>query len=231
MRKLRCLLVIVFAGISVSPYFFTSNRFHKEAVAMSGSQLDSQRVQIPMPFEFIDSWNLPEVIPLTDEQRVYIIDILSALIRVVEGVSSLEQEEKQVLGIGQFHWPKNPDEPVRLSKSYFGENFRVSGIAARISRENESSPWLKAGVSIYPRNFPRSVYSMQLPAQVFKDFELVIVEHEQRSEQRLAKPAVFYLRHKRMENLQIKVEVRDDMVTAKDSYPRSFHYFEVSRRP
>jgi hypothetical protein len=149
----------------------------------------------------------------------------------VEGVSSLEQEEEQVLGTGQFYWPKNPDEPVKLSKFYFGENFRMSGIAAKISRENESSPWLKAGLSIYPRNFPRSVYSMQLPAQVFKDFELVIVEHEQRSEQRLTKSAVFYLRHKRVKNLQIKVEVRGDMVTAKDSYPRSFHYFEVSRKP
>jgi len=230
-KRLRYLLVIVFAGISVPLYFFTSNRFYKEAAAMPGYQLDPQRVQIPMPFEDIDSWNLPEMIPLTDEQRVYIIDILSALMRVVEGVSSLEQEEEQVLGTGQFYWPKNPDEPVKLSKSYFGENFRMSGIAAKISRENESSPWLKAGLSIYPRNFPRSVYSMQLPAQVFKDFELVIVKHEQRSEQRLTKPAVFYLRHKRVKNLQIKVEVRGDMVTAKDSYPRSFHYFEVSRKP
>ena len=231
MRKSRYLLAVIFAATLVPLYSFIHDRSHKEAAAMSEDQLHSQQMQIPMPYEDTESWSLPAVIPLNDEQRFYIIDIVSSLIRVVEGVSSLEQEEKQVLGNGQFHWPKNPDGPVRLSRSYFGKNFRMTGIAVRISRENESSAWLKAGVSIYPRNFPRSVYSMQLPAQVFKDFGLVRVEHEQRSEQRLTKPIVFYLGHKRATNLQIKVEVRDDMVAANDSYPKSFHYFEVSRKP
>ena len=198
---------------------------------MSERLVVSKKPRLPMLYEETNSWEIPAVIALNDEQREYVIEVLSALVRVIEGVSSLEQEEQRVLGVGQFYWPKDPDEPVRLSKSYFGENFRMSGIAVKLSRENESSPWNKVGVTIHPRNFPKGVFSMRLPSSFFREFELLSVAQEKRQNQRIDEPIVFYFKHKKMEYIELRVEARADVVTARDPFPSSMHFLEILRRP
>ena len=154
-----------------------------------------------------------------------------ALTRVTAGSSSLEAGEKQILGCGQFFWPKNPGEPIRVSKSYFGENFRMAGIAARVQRKSESSPWTKAGLTVHPRNFPRGVYDMRLRPELFRDFELKKVTQEDRSDRRIRKPILFYFEHKKIKDFRLRIEARDDVSSVDDLFPSSFHMVEMTRGP
>jgi hypothetical protein len=148
---------------------------------------------------------------------------------VVGEGSSLVEEEERVLGCGQFFWPKNPDEPIKVSKSYFGEHFRMSGIAARFERKGESLPWTKAGLTVHPRNFPGGVYEMKLPREIFQDFDLKEVTQEDRHDKRIQKPIVFIFEHKRIKNFRMKIEARDDVASVGDSWPSSFHLIEMTR--
>lgn len=225
-----CLLiaggVIVFADA-----LLTSVNSGRKGGSMSEPGVVYSKPKIHSRYDEVETWEIPAVVPLTDEERIYIIEILSAFIRIIEGTSSLEQEEEQVLGRGQFYWPKNPEEPVKLSKSYFGNNFRMFGIAARISRENVGAPWKKAGVTVHPQNFPKGVYSMQLPASFFSNFELLAVTQEERDGQVISSPIVFRFKHKKIQDIELRVEGRVDVINARDPFPTSFHFLEISRKP
>ena len=207
----------------------SSNFARKEIAAMSDCSISRRLGRITAPFDGLENWKIPAVVPLNDEQRSYVSQVMLALITVVGQESSLEAEEKRVLGCGQFFWPKNPDEPIRVSKSYFGEHFRMSGIAARLERRSESLPWTKAGLTVHPRNFPRGVYEMKLPRETFKDFDLTEVMQEDRYDKRIQKPIVFIFRHKKIKHFRMKIEARDDVASVGDSWPSSFHFIEMTR--
>jgi hypothetical protein len=172
---------------------------------------------------------MPIIVELTDEQRAYAIEVLSAVTKVIEGATDLNVEEEKILGEGQFFWPKDPTKPVKLAKSYFGENFRMGGISLRFERASEHSPWAKAGLAIHPRNFPLGVFSMHLPPSVFDNFRLTKVTREQRPDESIRDPIVFYFEHKRVRGLTLKVESREDVVHVDDTYPSSFHAIQLMR--
>jgi hypothetical protein len=201
----------------------------KEAVIMSECSLPERLGPITAPYDNAENWQIPTIVALNDVQRSYVSEVLSALIRVIGEVSSLESEEKRTLGCGQFYWPKNPGEPIQVSKSYFGRDFRMSGIAARIERKSQSSSWVKAGLAVRPRNFPKGVYDMQLPPEVFNDFELKKVAQEEQQNERIKQPVVFYFEHKKIKHLSLKIAARDDVAQVADRFPSSFHMIEIVR--
>jgi hypothetical protein len=105
----------------------------------------------------------------------------------------------------------------------------MAGIAARIERKSQSSSWVKAGLTVHPRNFPKGVYDMQLPPEVFNDFELKKVAKEERQNERIKQPVVFYFEHKKIKHLSLKIAARDDVAQVADRFPSSFHMIEIVR--
>ena len=221
-----CLLVLT--GIVAAIARNSSNFATKEITAMSECSVPKPLKRIENPYANMEHWKIPAVIPLNDEQRSYVSEVVLALVKVIGEVSSLEKEEN-VLGCGQFFWPKNPDEPVKVSKSYFGEHFRMAGLAARLQRKSETSPWTRAGLTVHPHNFPGSVYQMQLPPALFNDFELKKVVQEDRHDERIKAPIVFYFEHKKIKDFNLRIEARDDVASVRDSLPTSFHTIKMIR--
>jgi hypothetical protein len=219
------LLISAIGTFHTQTWHFTK----KERVAMSECSLPERLGPIAAPYDNLENWQIPSIVTLNDVQRSYVSEVLSALVRIVGGVSSLESEERNTLGCGQFYWPKDPVEPVRVSKSYFGKDFRMAGIAARLDRKTESSSWVKAGLTVRPRNFPTGVYDMQLRSDVFKDFELKKVAKEERQNERIKQALVFYLEHKTIKHLTLKIVARDDVAQAVNPFPSSFHMIEIVR--
>jgi hypothetical protein len=191
----------------------------------------TDKSKIPHPHDEADMTDMPSVVGLTDEQKLYLIQIFCAVVAIIEGKTQLEVEEDRLLGTGQFFWPKDPTKPAKLAKSYFGSNFRMSGIALRFERKSEDSPWIKAGLSVHPANFPIGVYEMSLPLHVFDDFLFVKAVPEIRPEESVKKPIVFYFLHRKLPGVKLRVESRDDVVCVGGPYPSSFHAFEITRDP
>lgn len=107
----------------------------------------------------------------------------------------------------------------------------MAGIAANVNRKSENSPWTRFSASVHPRNFPRGVYSMQLPSSFFKEFELQKVAQEKRDGERITNPIVFYFKHKHIRNVVLKVEAREDVASTSDSLPSSLHALQILREP
>jgi len=221
--------LILLVGVMYVSRLSSSNFAKKEIAARSGCLISEKLGRITALFENLESWKIPAVVPFNDEQRSYVSQVLLALIAVVGEGSSLVAEEERVLGCGQFFWPKKPDEPIKVSESYFGEHLRMSGIAARLERKSKSLPWTKAGLTVHPRNFPGGVFEMKLPRETFKDFDLKEVMQEDRYDQRILKPIIFIFEHKKIKNFRMKIEAREDVASVGDSWPSSFHLIEITR--
>jgi hypothetical protein len=192
-------------------------------------EMIANRAAIVSQYDVMDVRQMPSVVPFTDEQSACVIEILSAARRVIEGTAGVEAEEQKVFGKGLFFWPKNPAKPIKTLKYYPSENFRMHGISLSFERASEHSPWAKAGLAIHPRNFPLGVFSMHLPPSVFDNFRLTKVTREQRPDESIRDPIVFYFEHKRVRGLTLKVESREDVVHVDDTYPSSFHAIQLMR--
>lgn len=227
MRKALSLASFLLLGIAV-PYGIHTHVSSGKATPMS-EQVSNEKPQIVTLYDDVESYKIPAVVPLNDEQRLYLQEILAAMMRVMEQSSSLETEEQKILGIGKFRWPKNPSEPIKTLKSFRGENFRMKGISATFMRESEMTPWRKAGLTVHPRNFPAGVYSMNLPRTIFADFRLKSVEQEHREEERIKDPLVFYFVHKKIENFSLRIEARADVAKTEEHFPSSFHAIVMLR--
>lgn len=198
---------------------------------MSQSSSDNQLPLIPNPYEDMDLWKMPAVVPLSEKQTLYLSEVILGMERVIAGSSPLEVEEQRIFGAGQFFWPKDPNAPIRASKSYYGRNFRIAGMAARFQRKSEAEPWSKAGLTVRPSNFPDGVYMMQLPSSVFEDFTLQKVTQENRKGEEVKNTLLFYFEHKKIKQFSLKVEVRDDVENIQNHFPSSFHALEMTRVP
>jgi hypothetical protein len=231
MRARKALLLIVvpvLAAVCVVQIYIYAFR-GKEMPPMSENLINNRKPRIVTSYDDIDSWNIPTVVPFNEEQRVYVSEVILAMVRVIAASSTLEAEEQSILGPGRFRWPKNPAEPIRTLKSYFGENFRMTGITGSFRRESEGAPWSEAGLTVHPRNFPIGVYSMRLPSTLFDNFRLRKVTQEEHTDERIKTPLVFYFEHKTIENFRLKIEARDDVESIRDSFPSSFHSLVMTR--
>lgn len=224
-------LLVTFVLFIATGWFYGTlicTSFQKVIFPMSENSVRHPHVNIPNPYDDMDLWNMPAKVPFNDEQRLYLTEVLSAMIKVISGSSPLEVEEKRILGPGQFFWPKDPAAPTRISKSYFGTNFRVTGIAARLERRSPEEPWYRATLVVRPPNFPDGVYAMQLEPSVFNDFKLEAVTQEDRMDERIKSPLLFSFRHRKVEDLVLRIEARNDVGSVDDSYPSSFHKIELT---
>lgn len=205
--------------------------YRKELKPMPMPSTNQLQPPITVPHEDVDSWRIPTIVTFNDEQRLYVSEVLAAMVRIMAESSTLEVEEERILGLGKFRWPKNPNEPVMILKSYPGENFRMRGITASFRRISENAPWSKAGLTVHPRNFPDGVYAMGLPSALFDGFALRKVVQEDRKEERIKNPIVFYLEHKKIANFTLKVEARADVASIENSFPPTFHAIVMARDP
>lgn len=190
-----------------------------------------EQIKITSVYDNVENENLPEIVPFNDEQQKYVIELVSAMLRVIEGTSYLEFEENKTFGEGKFFWPKDPAKPIKTLRYYPYENFKVRGIKLSFERNDEHSSWQRAGLGVQPRNFPTGVYDMHLPPSVFQGFQLVRSVQETRPDESIHKPVAFYFSHKVIPDLTLKVEVRSDLTSLDELYPRTFHGIEIVRSP
>ncbi|MGF6182127.1 hypothetical protein ABIB42_003157 [Massilia sp. UYP32] len=180
-------------------------------------------------YEDKDILELPSIVELNEEERSYLMGLVSSVHRVIDASSNLETEESEILGEGNFFWPKDPQAPVMRSKFYHEKNFRMRGIHINISREDNAKKWNKAWISATPRNFPIGVFSMNLPAQFFDDYVLLRSEQEHRPEYRIKDPLIFVFALKNNRKISMKLEARSDVASVADAYPKSFHLLVLER--
>jgi hypothetical protein len=166
---------------------------------------------------------------MTDEQRNYVIELLSATKRVIEGTTTLETEEKNTFGEGQFFWPKDPQAPVKLLKTFLPENFRMKGIALSFSRVANGSSWTRASLSIYPINFPGEIYQINLPKETFSDYQAVKSERSIRPDESLKHVNVFQYLNKHNKRIVMTIEASEDVSSLNDIYPSSFHAIQFRK--
>jgi hypothetical protein len=189
------------------------------------------RVQGTIASNYDDSEirDMPAVAQLNEEQRIYILELLSAIFRLLEGTSDIQSEENTIFGEGKFYWPKDPEKPIKTERYYTHENFRMRGISLWIERKNVGGNWKKASLTVIPRNFPHGVYDMSLPASTFLEFELIKTVHEKRKDESIDNPVVFYFSHRKIRDMRLKIEARSDVVSVEEPYPRSFHHIQITR--
>ena len=103
-------------------------------------------LKIVGPTDALDPWELPSVVPMTDEQRAYIMALTDMAIRVIQKKTTLEEAENTLFGEGLYHFPKAPG-PVKM-KGFRSENFRMKFIHIVFERTDEKSIWNNAGLEI-----------------------------------------------------------------------------------
>lgn len=188
-----------------------------------------EQAKIITSYDDAEIEDIPAVVQFNDEQRKYVIELLSAVLRVIEGTSDLESEESKIFGEGKFYWPKDPTKPIKTERYYTHDNFRMRGISLWLDRKDERSKWKKARLTVPPRNFPQGVYDMGLPSSIFRDFQLMKSVQETRKDESIYKPVVFYFSHKEIRDLTLKVEARSDVASVDTPYPSTFHRIEITR--
>lgn len=178
------------------------------------------------PNDLLDVNDMPAITPMTDEQRQYFVSIVDAVLRVIQKKSTLEQEEA-LFGEGHYRWPKDPKKPIKVSKSYRADNFRIRFLTLGFSRENQNSIWSRGGLTIEPKN---GVYAMDFPESFFADFVLIKTFAEDRPNQSIKRVNVFQFRSKETSpTVQLQFEAREDVSSLEDKYPKSFHLFKLTR--
>lgn len=181
------------------------------------------------PYEFQDINNMPATVPMTDEQKKYLIEITNAVLRVIKKETPLEKEET-LFGAGEFFWPKDPKKPIKVSKSYQPNNFKVNYLALGFRRASQKDIWNQAGFTIEPKNFPHGVYVMDMPASFFSDYELDKSTMEERPDEAIKRVNVFQFHLKGSKlNVKLQFEAREDVSNLQDKYPNSFHYLKIMR--
>jgi hypothetical protein len=209
-----------------------NSTLHERVAENAKTQPDqpmSKQEKIATSYDNVDNEDLPAVIPFNDEQRKYMIALLSAVLRVINGTSDLHSEEIKILGEGKYFWPKDPKKPVRALRYYTDENFLVHGITLSFERQDERASWQAAGLALQPRNFPHGVYDIGLPQSFFDEFQLIKTAQETREGESIPRPIVFYFSHKTIRGLTLKVQARPDLTSVNARFPSSFYVIEIAR--
>lgn len=179
------------------------------------------------PYDLQEVNDMPAIVPMTDEQKLYLISVVAAALRVIIKKTTLDAEES-LFGPGEYFWPKDPKKPIKVSKSYRSTRFRDLSLGFR--RKDQDSVWSRVGISIHPRNFPDGVYFIDLSASFFADYVLKKSFAEDRPEESIERINVFEFSLKNStQDIQLKFESREDISSLQDKYPKSFHYLKIIR--
>lgn len=225
-RKRLFLIVSVAIAIALYLYPYSEKSIPPEEKKMN-------HPPFPDAFGNIELADMPSLVPMTVEQRLYVIALVQTTIKVLQKKQTLEQAEKELFGEGGFHWPKDPQKPIKVSKSYKGENFRMKFISLGFRRNTSDGDWLSAGISIEPKNSTKSAYQMDLPASFFEEMILDKVASEDRpvNGATLAHKVHIFQFHTSSDGVKVhlKFETRQDLSNLKDKYLKSFHSLEITR--
>lgn len=182
--------------------------------------------KIYSPYNRIEIQDIPLEIELTDEERKYLVDIFLSLNNIITENSRLEKEERQILGQGKFFWPKNPQTPTHLVKSYNPENFRMTGIALTVKRKSRDSTWNTIQLTAFPRNFPHGAYLISFHNEILKYYDLKKTVSETRINEQIERPTIYYFANKRRRGIIMKIYSQDK---APSDLPRSFYAIEFEK--
>jgi hypothetical protein len=226
-KVIRIGLFVVALGLStwmVKYTFFTS-------VLTSQKVEDNamNKLKIIGPYDRTDIKDMPKVIPMTDEQRAYVISIAEMTINVIQKKTSLEQAESVLFDKGVYHAPKDAG-PVIL-KAFRNENFNMKFINLVFERVDEQKIWKQAELKITTKNSPESAYQMDFPLSFFDGMTLETAYAEERKrndETQLLNIFKFQSVNNGIK-LKLQFETRADLSNLADKYPKSFHYLEVIR--
>lgn len=173
-----------------------------------------------------DPHNLPAQVPFTDEQRLYLAEVTQAVLRVISKRTTLEKEEA-LFGEGHYHWPKAPG-PIKFR--YYYKKPRYQGFGLSFERLADDQIWFTGSFGFTPKNFPRGVYLMDLPASFFAGFTLEKVFAENRPDESIKRVNIFKFRlNEGNQNIQLQFEAREDVSSLQDKFPKSFHLLKVTR--
>jgi hypothetical protein len=193
-----------------------------------GNPMNSLKIIGPYDDTALD--DMPPVVPMTDEQRAYVMAITDMTVSVIQKTNTLEQAEQALLGKGMYHQPKTA-EPVTL-KAFRSENFRMRFIGIVFERADEKSIWREADLRIHPKGSSKSAYRMDLPASFFEGMVLDKAYAETRKVGDKTYLEIHVFKFHRIKNgtkLLFQFETRPDMSRLSDKYPRSFNYLRVER--
>jgi hypothetical protein len=165
---------------------------------------------------------------LDQKQRSHILSIVSAMERVIKNQTTVEHEEKTLLGEGLYYWPKDPTHPIMLVRYYQQENFDVRWMALSFTRRARNSPWARANLTIYPSSFPLQIYDLQISADFFTHYTFERVALEIRPHQRIETPRVFYFVHKTLPHVRMRIETSPDATSPDSKYPSAFYSIVLS---
>ncbi|XLZ71969.1 hypothetical protein ABT364_08365 [Massilia sp. SR12] len=200
------------------------------ALLATAPALAQTNITIPEThYDRLDPTELPATVPMSPEQRDYLIYIANALREAIEGGRSLGESDP-VFGKGTFYWPKDPKKPIKTSLSFRPENFKMRSISVGFRRQSSKGPWESAALLVNPRNFPTGVYRMDLPESFFSDLVLLKTYSKKREHASLPMVNVFEFAP-RQGNTEIRLllETRPDLSNLDQKYPRSFHSLLVTR--
>lgn len=226
-RKLLFLIVPVAIAIALSLRDYT---------AKNTPPPEENRMNLPpLPdaFSTIELADMPSQVPMTLDQQLYVVALVQTTINVLQKKITLEQAESELFGEGDFHWPKDPKKPTKVSKSYKAENFRMKFISLGFRRNSPEGDWLSAGLSVRPKNSTTGAYQMNLPPSFFDGMIL----DKAVAEDRLANGATpahkvhIFQFHTSTDGVkvQLKFETRADLSNLQDKYPKSFSLLEIAR--
>jgi hypothetical protein len=177
------------------------------------------------PYDLVDIDSTPSKVPFSAELNQYLVVVMQSMIMVIKDKSDVKKTEP-VLGEGEYHWPKDK-KPITL-RVY--KKLKTKRFSVVFERKNEDLPWFEGTLNAFPRNYPRSVYSMDLPASLFADFKLDKAFKEDRPEQSLKSVNVFQFHLKNSTTpVQLQFEAREDVSNLEDKYPKSFHFLKITR--
>lgn len=175
----------------------------------------------------------PSVIPASVEQSLYVASLVRSVIEVLLQKTSLENAEQTLFGEGQYFWPKAPQKPVRTSKSYDQNNFRVNFISLSFARTNENSVWSGAALSVTPKAFPRSAYQFAIPPNLFAGMILERTYAEERPANGSAPARRVHIFEFSLNDggvtLSLQFETRADLSNLKALHPVTFDLLKVKR--
>ncbi len=185
--------------------------------------MDEQTLQDP--YDLRDSDSTPVKIPLTPELNQYLVAVIKSVLITIKSKTDLNEIEK-LIGQGTDHWPKD-NKPVTL-RIY--DKLRTKRFSIVFERKNNNLPWFQAELTVFPRNYPRSVYMINQSNDIFENFVLDKSFAEDRPTSAIKRVNIFQF-HLKNSTVPIKLqaEAREDVSSLNDKYPQSFHYLRITR--
>jgi hypothetical protein len=224
---LLCILILYLPSKSSMLYAFKSDhQIQPEAYIQKLGDPMRNTSKINSPYNRVEIEDMPSEIELTDEEKKYLVNIFLSLNNIITENSRLENEERRILGEGKYFWPKNPETPTRLIKSYNPGNFRMTGIALTVKRKSKDSTWDTIQLTAFPRNFPHGAYLLSFHDEILKYYDAKKTVSETRINEQIESPTVYYFANKKNPGIIMKIYSQDK---APSNLPRRFYAIELKK--